>query len=45
MRQVGEKVMHVVDKIKGGEGHAEITAETYTASNLSKPLFSIAELY
>jgi hypothetical protein len=45
MRQVGRKIMHVVDNIEGGGGETTIQTETHTATNLSKTLLSIADLY
>ena len=43
MNKVGDLNMHVHDTIKGGD--TTITMNTHTATNLSKPLFSIAQMY
>ena len=42
MNKVGDLDMHAQDTIKGGE--TTITMNTHTATNLSKPLFSIAKM-
>ena len=44
MKKVGGLDMYVYDKLGAG-GETVLNIETHTATNLSKPLFSVASLY